>query len=336
MLRSVVSALAETEESVSIAPAGAAAAIWADLNHDRVVKLADAVPALERSNEQPNILITGTSLHSDYERSLWRIARPNGVRTLAIVDGWTNLRGRFEDSENCLVQPDAVGVIDEWCKARMEASAWCKARIHVVGHPNLELISRRRALRNRVQPSHDRRAFAFLSEPIREDWPDKASPGFDQFTVAGAFFSAISSESNVSVVIKPHPREEVANWHIWLREAPAAMACSVNVRTEPVEILWNEVNGAVGMSSNALIEACLVGLPVLSLQPGRNRDVNPGFQLFPQIETVTRPSAVTPAIRQFIKKEHQPGAASPPHPIAEGALDRTLRCIRLEMEVGNA
>ena len=74
--------------------------------------------------------------------------------------------------------------------------------------------------------------------------------------------------ANSEIVVKPHPREDTAAWeHVVLGRAQLSSASAAE--------LLMACDGVIGMTTMVLIEAHLLGLPVLSLQPERTGNVNP-------------------------------------------------------------
>ena len=112
----------------------------------------------------------------------------------------------------------------------------------------------------------DRRMIVFFSEPVREDYGD--TRGFDQFEVFEGLMEEYDQAALSEIVVKPHPREDMAAWeHVVQGRARLSSASAADLLTA--------CDGVIGMTSMVLIEAHLLGLPVLSLQPGRTGNANP-------------------------------------------------------------
>ena len=68
--------------------------------------------------------------------------------------------------------------------------------------------------------------------------------------------------------MKPHPREDTGAWEQVVHgRAQLSSASAADLLTA--------CDGVIGMTTMVLIEAHLLGLPVLSLQPGRTSNANP-------------------------------------------------------------
>ena len=239
--------------------AGPSVALWRNDGFDVVEDLTTSAPEFLNID----VVVTGTGF-STREQDMWMRAHAAGVPSLAVVDAWTSLARRFE-AEDGHVQPDAVGVLDHELADELDGMTWWRGKTHVVGQPHLqiqtaELVGAREALRT------NSRVIVFFSEPVREDYGD--TRGFDQFEVFEGLMAVYGQAANSQIVVKPHPREDTAVWeHVVQGRAQLSSASAAD--------LLMACDGVIGMTTMVLIEAHLLGLPVLSLQPERTGNVNP-------------------------------------------------------------
>ena len=239
--------------------AGPSKSLWRNAGFDVVDDETDPAPDFYGID----VVVTGTGF-SACEQDMWMRARAAGLPSLAVVDAWTSLARRFE-TEDGHVQPDAVGVLDFEMADELNAMAWWRGKTHVVGQPHLQIqtaeINRARAARRMNSP-----LVVFFSEPVREDYGD--TRGFDQFEVFERLMALDKQGANPEIVVKPHPREDTSEWgHVVKGRAQLSSASAAD--------LLVACDGVVGMTTMVLIEAHLIGLPVLSLQPGRIGIANP-------------------------------------------------------------
>ena len=259
MLAAAAGAAMSRGHQLAFRAAGPSVSLWRNAGFDVIDDEIASAPEFHGID----VVVTGTGF-SDREQDMWVRARAVGLPSLAVVDAWTSLARRFE-AEDGHVQPDAVGVLDHELADVLDGMAWWRGKTYVVGQPHLqsqtaELVCARAAR------TMDRRMIVFFSEPIREDYGD--TRGFDQFEVFEGLMVEYDQAAHSEIVVKPHPREDAAAWeHVVQGRAQLSSASAADLLTA--------CDGVIGMTTMVLIEAHLLGLPVLSLQPGRTGNANP-------------------------------------------------------------
>jgi hypothetical protein len=230
-----------------------------------------------QQSPRPDVLITGTSHYSPFDGVLWRLAKEEGIPSLAIVDYWSNLSERF-----ATLRPDFIGVIDRFQADQALAIGFKEDNILTVGQPWL----RQKALaRLEGKPllaiEGEIKTVLFVSERIQDDVTEGliAQYGFSEvdslLLLLRACKEAVACDMvKINIIIKSHPYENP----ILMREAvkresiPQEIQISWvggDVKIEPYILLADLV---VGIASSPLLEAVIAGKPVLSLQPGLSRD----------------------------------------------------------------
>ena len=270
----------------------------------------------------PDLLVTGTG-HTDFERRLWPRARDLGIDTVAVIDTWTNLRKRFTEGGET-VEPDAVCVVDEEMREQM---GWCGARLHVTGQPHLQSVVDRLAPRRAGRGASDPPLLVFFSEPLSRDYGAE-DVGFDEFGVADALLSGIAGAGPLTLLVQPHPREDREEWRAWLSGRHGV----ADVSTEDLLVTCD---GALGMTTMVLFEAALLGVPVLSLQPGRRRPLNPRLDAVKGLHRVTDDADIGPALARFLGALGE--AVSIDHGLSDviaNADQRLLAAIEKELPAG--
>ena len=210
-----------------------------------------------------DVIVTGTGF-SSHERDMWTHARRAGVPTLAVVDAWTNMARRFT-SENGFVVPDAIGVLDETVRSELEAYPWWNRETYVIGQAHLQ-VQTARLTKDRAERKPADGPLVFFSEPVLEDFG--GSRGFNQFRVFEAFMARAEGSEGQDILVKPHPREDAARWQSFVDDR-------VSLTDRLASDLLVSARGVVGMTTMVLIEAHLLGIPILSLQPERTSIANP-------------------------------------------------------------
>ncbi len=223
---------------------------------------------------RPLALVTGTSMVVEFEATLWRLAKADGVPSLAWLDQWTNLERRFKAG-----RPEWVAAIDAAQRNDLVALGFASNRVLVVGQPYLFRLC------GPAQPRYDSKpsstgalALLYVSEPYSRDYALglQESVGFDEFDVFDVVHRAAtralkkSSELRIDVAIKLHPYEEAGPY----RQRLAALAHDPRLNLRLIAggesgrqaAAWSDI--VVGVSSILLLEAMLLEKPTLSLRPG--------------------------------------------------------------------
>ncbi len=229
-----------------------------------------------------DVLVTGSGF-SPFESGCWSWAAAAGVPSLAVVEAWTNFERRFDDpsrkaKDAKAAQPDAIAVIDEVSRRTIETEGWCRARLFVVGQPHLQAQIARLGEARETTPRTPRQpTLVFFSEPIDTDFGREVR-GFDQYGVYDAIAEVVAPLAEVRLLVKPHPREPLDRWR--------QRAASISERE--TEDLLLSADGVVGMTTMVLIEAHLLRVPVLSVQPNRTGLANPVVDRLGAVVTETK------------------------------------------------
>jgi len=264
------------QHSVLLFPGGPAIDIWKSLNSGPNLKTADGMEIDEiLMDALPDLIVTGTSLVSDFERLIWRLARQSGRRTTAVLDASMNLERRFLsdiDEESNL--PDAICANDPKAGQQLSSAKWCTARIHVTGQAYLEATIRNTQEIRSGRVCRPRPLMVFFSEPIATDHTGEQNPGYDQFSVATLLSKIIGDWGPVDVQIQPHPREDKKIWLQWLENIRPPENASFSIATASTDELLTQADGIMGMTSMVLLQAALSGIPTASFQPDRRLSLN--------------------------------------------------------------
>lgn len=273
-------------------PSGPATRLWREAGEYAPAPMDAPAAAAAIARALPGLLLTGASFLDDFERKLWFDARRLRIPSFAVLDSWSNLELRFTPAKGFSEQPDVLGVIDERTRKQITDEGWCRARLFVVGQPHLAARTERLKRRRRRRPSGGGKRIVFFSEPIEEDY-GRAARGFTQFEVATLAAEALAGSPGIVMDVKPHPREVESDWRDWLAQTPNA-----RLAVEDTETMLAAADGVLGMTTIVLIEATLVGIPALSLQPGRPKILNPVLE--EMVPVVARREEATAAVRAWL------------------------------------
>lgn len=249
----------------------------------------------------PDFLITATGSDDFAEKLLWQAAERLAIPSFAILDHWFNYGIRFspyklveqelyEQDKRHPFLPSRILVMDDEVRAAMIEEGFAPERILVSGQPHFDSL-RQQAERFAAEDSRQYRSrlgiaetdflLCFISENITE--PDKGDDlgqyywGYTERSVFSELMDALQIASaaggrKVHVVVKPHPNETFdAYSDLIAAKTGGLLSASIDKAVHPVK-LCQAADLVCGMSSMVLVEAVILGLPVLSVQIGLRRD----------------------------------------------------------------
>lgn len=256
----------------------------------------ESIIAFLRS-EQPNLIITGTSFDST-EKYIWEAAEQLEIPSFAIIDQWINYSARFtkdcvaDERNNEGIQrlcvPTKIFVMDDYARQEAIEEGLDPLRIVATGHPHFQaLLAKTESLssekidelRSNLSISRSDIVITYASEPVSQDYADSGSDywGFTEQTILEEI---IDSLKEVSVelarppvlVIRLHPRDSVTAYESMLSSLEGeSIRVIMDRESDPLELI-SVSDLIIGMSSMFLIEAVIVGKPVLSVLIGLRRE----------------------------------------------------------------
>jgi hypothetical protein len=279
----------------------------------------DAAWTLRRLEEdRPALVFTGTSHNGrDCEKLFISTARGLGIRSLAVLDFWSNYAVRFSDDRGALTAlPDSIAAMDQRAKSEMIAAGIPGDIILVTGQPAFDALpgireafsaARKSEIRRSLGLAEGDRFVLFASQPLKRFYPDvqaPSHPGYDEHLVLSEVIRALESiaaeESlKIFLLVRPHPRENVVDFNGYAsREIRLKVSAEGNGRE-----LAMSSDLVVGMNSVFLMEACYLDNVVLSLQPGlRVTDALP-TNGWGASRGITSRDGIGPALRELLLDE---------------------------------
>ena len=163
-----------------------------------VVSLTASLEALLPASKT---LITGTGWASSLEHNARIAARKLGIRSIAVLDHWTNYRERFirDDSE---ILPDELWVVDDYAMK--------------IAHRTFPALPiRRREDRyaeeetRRILPvsAIDGNELLYLLEPARSDWGGSESGEYQALRYFIACLPQLGLPTDTTIRLRPHPSD---------------------------------------------------------------------------------------------------------------------------------
>jgi hypothetical protein len=236
------------------------------------------------SDLRATILLTATSDNGvNLEKPFIGAARRLGIPSLAVLDHWMNYRLRFANEKGELVYlPDRIAVMDQQARQEMIAEGLDAARLIVTGQPALDELAslgpaikreQRKAVRRMLGVEEDERMVLFASEPISTMCGTEPSqplyPGYTEHSVLRALASALErvarrKDEKLVLVVRPHPLDKPGSLEV-STDRPLRLVIDSRGKGRDVVLAAELV---VGMTTMLLVEACLLGCIVISIQPG--------------------------------------------------------------------
>lgn len=244
---------------------------------------------LKRMN--PDAVITGTSLDDFTERYLWKAANNLHIKAFAILDQWMNLGirfsaydyGREEEYHNHLEHPYLpyrIFAMDGFVKEQLEKEGISGDKIVLTGQPHFDTVRERFRYAGQV---YDNRRWnvVFASEPIYQDYDNcqetKLYWGYNERTIFDSLYRSLqklaeSYSRKIRLIIRPHPREEQANWKQRMEKLRDDNVMLEMDRENDSFSVMKSADLVCGMSSMFLLESVMCQKPVISIEIGLKRD----------------------------------------------------------------
>ena len=224
-----------------------------------VVGLADAL-AKSRS------LISGTGWAAMLEHDARKMARDSSIKSIAVVDHWTNYRERFLRGESEIL-PDEIWVTDDHARKLAETEF---PGLKVVQLPNSYLDRLVREVREHERSSiRTGKNLLYVLEPIRNAWGAGVAAG--EFTALDFFLEnmgLLRLGTDVSMRLRPHPSDPAGKYDPWIegQNSSRNAAISLDDSSSLAEaIAWSDV--VVGCQTYAMVLALAAGRQVISSVP---------------------------------------------------------------------
>ena len=217
-----------------------------------------ALSFIRRNVKQIALLVTGTSWGDRTEVQAIELCKKAGVRTMSILDYWSNYSSRFySETSNEFHYPDFYVVMDRLAEQEAKADGVPKEIIHPLGHPGLDKYVQ---ARQEMKPKHviSKRAL-LLSQPISKLYGNAF--GYTEYSVIEDVLHLFDYK-DWTLKIKFHPKDDLA-----LIDKYGERAVSGSL----LDILPN-FDVVIGMNTIALLHAIILGIPVISYQPSLARD----------------------------------------------------------------
>jgi hypothetical protein len=291
--------------------------------HGLPVKMCDSTVAQLAGEHllaaQTDVLLTATSMNGeDFEKNFIRAARECHIASLSILDFWSNYLGRFSSigTQGPLDSlPDLIAVMDPYARAEMISLGFPDERLVITGQPAYDELLRsncpsnsRTQIRSFFGVGAEDRLLIYASQPFTEIAADSGIPAvpYDEIECLTFLLSALQGKKDFKIWVRPHPRETALKF-----QAFQSLQVFISPDYDRVSAI-QAADGVIGMTSNFLLEAALLGKPTLSLQP-RERLPSPlPLTRLGLGEIITDTAAISDSVERWLARCHNPSARESP------------------------
>ena len=203
-------------------------------------------------------IITGTGWASDFEHKARLEARKTGVRSIAVLDHWTNYEDRFIRNGERLL-PDELWVVDEYAEGLAQQLF---PGIQVVRVPDSYAERELRHITPLSASTPNR--VLYLLEPVRSNWGRKEPGEFQALRYFLTKWPFLKFPAPTAVQLRPHPSEDSEKYAGFLdKNGQPPVFWSKSTLSEDI----SEARWVAGCQSYAMTLALATGRPVYSTLP---------------------------------------------------------------------
>lgn len=219
---------------------------------------------LEEVISQVTTVITGTGWGSNLEHTARKIAHQRRIRSIAVIDHWTNYPERFcRDGEQIL--PDEIWVTDLYA-AKIARATFPSVQVNQQPNSYSQQFVEEVASFNSPSSATSNVRVLFVLEPIRHQWGDLTVPGE---ILSLDYFMAERHRARIplsaEIRLRPHPSDPPGKYQEWLSRHANLRVKLDTSSTLSEAISWSSV--VVGCQTYAMVLALACGRPVISSIP---------------------------------------------------------------------
>lgn len=209
-------------------------------------------------------LISGTGWASNLEHDARKIAKNLRIKSIAMVDHWTNYSARFI-RDGVEVLPEDIWVTDEHAKA-LAIQTFPNVNIIQILNLYLDTLVKEVHKFECLQSKRDTNNLLYVLEPVRDAW----GPG----NVAGEFVALNYFISNLELLglghdltirLRPHPSDPIGKYDQWIEDQKNVQIFLDENRSLAEAIACADV--VVGCQTYAMVIALAAGKKVFSSNP---------------------------------------------------------------------
>jgi hypothetical protein len=157
-----------------------------------------------------DMLVSGTGWASDLEHEARRLARSRGIRSVAIIDHWTNYEERFIRNGE-IIHPDEIWVCDSYA-FEMAQLFFPDCVIKQIRNYYLENLLGDIARVSEVNPPE----ILYVTEPARSTWGKSELGEFQALEFFKSKFDLLKLPTTTIVKLRAHPSDEIGKYDSWI------------------------------------------------------------------------------------------------------------------------
>jgi hypothetical protein len=209
-------------------------------------------------------VITGTGWESSLEFDARKLAREQGIYSIAVIDHWLNYADRFiRNGEQVL--PDEIWVSDLYA-AKIAQSAFPSVRVvQQTNEYQAELVAEVES-RQPLSEAQGNDRVLYVLEPIRQEWGELTDLG--EFMALDYFMTnrhRTPISVNAEIRLRPHPSDRPGKYDAWLARQSTPRVSLDQSATLADALAWSNV--VVGCQTYAMVLALACGRVVVSAIP---------------------------------------------------------------------
>lgn len=281
-----------TPDQILVLGSGAGAQVLAAASIEVMTDLADAAhrnPVEMFREYRVDTVVTGLSDRDDRTpQALWRAAAVCGAQSVALADDNTislehamkDLKERFRDCDGREIFPGLLCVVDGKSRDTIVAAGIPDHAVRVIGNLHLrrfrhlaQAVDRNKveAVRREWCATKENTVVLYASEPITQMHKHGKRRDHDELRLLSELIErvrtnsledAVPCDGNTIIVVRPHPRDEIAKFRPYLSgDAPRTIISRTGSSAEAILA----ADAVVGITSMLLVEAAALGRPSVSL-----------------------------------------------------------------------
>jgi len=186
---------------------GPARELWRHMG--RPCKLTDSLLELLG---KVNTLVTGTGWADRLEHDARDLARRSGIRSIAVLDHWTNYRERFV-CDGSLVLPDELWVVDDFA---LQIARHVFPEVPITLQPDRYAEQQSDLIMGLNRKTANE--LIYLLEPARSDWGRSEAGEFQALRYFRDIVPRLGLPKNTTICLRPHPSDTVGKYNAFLGE----------------------------------------------------------------------------------------------------------------------
>lgn len=257
---------------------------------------------------KPDFLLTGTAIHApDDDAKWWQYAAAQRIDSIAFIDQWVNVVGRFSGAPDASFYPNRIAVIDESVLKQCHDEFMhpeLLERLVITGSPAFDQLQPDPDAANALRAQWNIRASDILCLLVHEPLSLEQTPeqlrerfGYCDSEIWADISNALTNLSDTHRLViaqRAHPIHDDTALY-------PAHSFGRHLKAEGNRLLWAQAADiVVGMHSMLLLESSMLGKKVVAYQPHRKK-ASPLTDHRPNIHVVTEPTQLAATIKKVLE-----------------------------------